>query len=540
MARQVLSVLLTSTAMLVWPSDTRAAAPEAEASTTFAERTILLVDDHAVLYRSGTRRVMHPAVRQSTQPLIAEEKPWEVAIAWTSCYRNPRTGKLQLWYQAYAGKAAQQKTHESLVCYAESTDGITFTKPNLGLHSFNDIEDTNIVLLGNGGYGDRYGNAVVVDEHEPDPQHRYKMAYYDWSFDGAREVAGLHVAFSPDGIRWHKHGGALTHTSYGGRGLQPPLSDDDPYVETALPDGRVRKTWHLPLTMSDAADVMYDPQRKLFAIYGKAWINGPDGALVWKHAMGRIESSDFLTWSKPQLLLFPDEFDPPEIEFHTSPVFYHAGCYFCLNQMLDRRAEGGIYLELMISRDGIAWQRPFRDQPFLPRGAQGAFDSGSLFSNATPVMLDDEMRFYYGAYGSTAIGGGQSILGSQQQSGVGLATLARDRFAGLRPVAVSAQPTLRKPLENIGQVTLKPIDLTDCREILINADASQGALAVELLNADGYRVRGFSKDDCQPLTTDALRHTVSWRNQKLAELPPGRYMLRLHLDNAEVFAATLR
>jgi len=40
-------------------------------------------------------------------PLITEDKPWEMAIAWTSAHRDKATGKYQLWYQAYAGKRAQ-------------------------------------------------------------------------------------------------------------------------------------------------------------------------------------------------------------------------------------------------------------------------------------------------------------------------------------------------------------------------------------------------------------------------------------------------
>lgn len=53
------------------------------------------------------------------------------------------------------------------------------------------------------------------------------------------------------------------------------------------------------MTMSDAADVIFDPRRERFVIYGKMWIGGPDGGLGWKHGMGRCESQDFLNWSKP-------------------------------------------------------------------------------------------------------------------------------------------------------------------------------------------------------------------------------------------------
>ena len=138
------------------------------------------------------------------------------------------------------------------------------------------------------------------------------------------------------------------------------------------------------------------------------------------------------------------------------------------------------------------------------------------------------------AAGKGAVGGGSQIEGNDQRSGVGLAVLPRDRFAGVRPVARSAQPTLKKPLENVGQITFKPA------EILLNADAAAGSIRAELLDEDGYRVRGFSADDAVPVRGDGLRQRVAWKGGNLDRLPAGRYSLRLHLDNAEVFAVTFR
>lgn len=264
-------------------------------------RTILFVDDHDVLYRAGTRRFLNLPVRHAKNPLITEDKPWELAIGWTSVVRNPQSGKYQLWYQAYAGKRTQAKTHECVVCYAESDDGVTFTKPDLGLFDFNGDKHTNIVLIGSGVLGDRYCNSVIVDPRDPDESRRYKMAFTDWSTDANGEVwVGMHVAFSPDGIRWTKHPEAPRYRAYHGiKKVQPPFVGENPNHQIKSPDGRVRHQARLPMTMSDAADVIFDPRRERFVIYGKMWIGGPDGGLGWKHGMGRCESQDFLNWSKP-------------------------------------------------------------------------------------------------------------------------------------------------------------------------------------------------------------------------------------------------
>jgi hypothetical protein len=519
----------------------RAAAPTTAPAAK--GRTILLVDDHDVLYRSGTERVAHPAKRYSDNAIIPNDKPWELTIAWTSVYRNPKTGKYQLWYQAYAGtKAGIEKSLVNTVAYAESDDGIAFRKPVLDFFPFKDHKKTNIVLVGSGiadGAGERYCCSVLVDENEKDPARRYKMAYYDWSMVNGRPEAGLHLAFSPDGIKWTKHKeGPLWRTSYG-RYEQPPFSDEDVLLETKRKDGAVRRTWRYPYTMSDASDLFYDTVRQSYVIYGKMWIDSPNGSGQWKHAMGRSESKDFFNWSKGKLLLTPDDLDTADRDFHTTPVFLHKGVYFCLNQLLDRKAGGTIDIELATSRDGFDFERNYRDVLFLAHNPNGqAFDGRCIFSNSTPVILDDEIRFYYGAYNTSPIGGGYED--SKPQNGVGMATIPMDRFGGIRPVAKSEQSTLRKPLENIGQVTLKPVELSGVTTITLNTDATKGQVRVELLNADGYRMRGFSKDDAEPIKGDSLRAAAGWKGKKLTDLPPGNYMLRVHLDNATLYAVDFK
>ncbi len=505
-------------------------------------RTLLFVDDHDILYRSGTQRVMTQPTRHPSSPLlVAMEKRWETAIGWTSIYRDPKTGKYQLWYQAYFGKRAGDRKFYCVVAYAESKDGIVFERPELDLFPHKEFAKSNIVLLSNGGYGDRYCNSVVVDENEKDPAKRYKMAYYDWSVDGEREYAGLHVAFSPDGIHWTKHGkGPLYKTSYGGRGLSAPFEGDPTYTETVDAKKVVRRTWMIPFSMSDAVDVFWDPVRRCWVIYGKFWISAPDGGHAWKHAMGRTQSTDFIHWTKPELILAPDDRDPPWAEFHTTPVFHYQDRYFCLNQVMDRRIKQANNIELMTSKDGYTWDRSFRDTYFLPRSEKPSlFDSRSMYTNSTPIVLEDEIRFYYGAYSMGTIGG-KKLTEKDQRSGVGMASIPRDRFAGIRPVAKSDQMTIRKPLEHIGQITLKALDLKGVKEILVNADAKDGVVWAELLNEEGYRIRGYCKEDAAPLEGDSLRHTVAWKEKRVEELPPGRYLLRLHLNKATAYAVTFR
>ena len=133
-----------------------------------AQRTILMVDDHPIHTRPGTRRVLHKPVRGESNPVVTETKPWESAIGYCSVHRNSDSGRYQAWYQAYAGGRAKDPTRRLVVAYAESDDGVNWIKPNLGLFDFNQVTDTNIVLVGNGGRSVNYGASVLVDAREID------------------------------------------------------------------------------------------------------------------------------------------------------------------------------------------------------------------------------------------------------------------------------------------------------------------------------------------------------------------------------------
>lgn len=512
-------------------------------ATEPSARTLLFVDDHEILYRPGTRRALQVPIRHPANPLIVGPTI-KNQVSYCSVHRDAVTQRYQMWYQM-SGK-------DTVVCYAESKDGIAWTKPELDLIAWPGISDRNVVLTS----VEQYGAAVVVDAPGGDPARRYKLAY--WSIppaasdikptqtatpvsakpesvkpesappkDPRGKNGGMYVAFSPDGIRWTKHPGPVLRGAYG-RSSDPPLvGDDGPFgVHTSV---------------SDVLDASFDPVRKKYVVYSKAWIDGPDGTTYWKRAIARTESDDFLNWSSPQLMMAPDEFDgirPADypgtrrgVQLHGAPTFYYQGVYFALLQVADFETHGLQPIELALSRDGLRWERPFRETPFLPTvvGAAG-FDAARIFSSATPIMLDDEMRFYFGgAENPWSFGKRESPWGSKKRlpkTGIGMATLPRDRFASVRP------------LEKIGQVTLRPRSLAGVHRITLNADASAGTIRVELLDARGFRIPGFTKTDSVPVAGDGLRHAIVWRTHDLAKLPLGDVMVRLHLDNAAVFAIT--
>ena len=488
-----------------------------------AGQTLLFVDDHDILYRPATRRVLHQPQRYAGNPLLTGPTISN-QVAYCSVYRDPATGHYQMWYQMTGAGC--------VVCYAESADGLAWTKPALDVLTFKGIADRNVVMK---SY-DHYDAAVVVDPPGGDPARRYKMAY--WSIpelEGAPadpkeprgRNGGMYVAFSPDGIHWTQQPGPVLRGNYG-RIADPALVGDP------APPGLLN-------SVSDVIDATYDPVRKKYVVFAKGWIDGPDGRTYWKRSVVRTESDDFLKWSPAQFVMAPDEHDGVRpgaypgtrqgVQIHSAPAFVHYGVWFGLAQLADFETHGQQPIELAISRDGFAWSRPFRDTMFLPVGAVDQFDTARIWSNATPVVLDDEIRFYYGgAENPWTFGKGEKLWGSKKRmpkTGIGLATLPLDRFAGVRP------------LEKIGQLTLRARPLAGVKGMTVNADASQGAVRVELLNEQGYRIPGFTKADASPLASDALRQRVTWKDADFTKLPAGDVMIRIHLENAEVFAVTL-
>lgn len=476
--------------------------------------TILLVDDHHVLYRSGTKRVLHQLKRHEKNPFIIVDKPWEATVAYCSVHRDEKTGKHQLWYQAWGRGGCY-------LCYAESNDGINWVKPNLRLHEYKGSKDNNIVMrIG-------YGGSVIFDPRDPNPERRYKSAFWEQG----KKPYGTNLAFSPDGIHWTKYEkNPVIHGSHGSY-IQPPF-EGDPIIES----GRQGP----PLSTSDVTDLIWDQKRQVYAIYAKTWLDGPTGKMHWKRAVVRTESKDFINWTKPQLVMAADELDgrggehelamtsggggSGGVQFHSGPAFCYNDMYFSMLQVMDAGNTGNMPIELTLSHDGYNWQRPFRYKFFLPPlDDKKQFDASVIWSNATPIFLEDEFRFYYGAYGSP-----WNSSDFYQVSGIGMATIPRDRFAGLRPI------------EKFGQITFKEIQLNNCQAITLNADASAGSIRAEILNADGYRVKGYSKDNAIVITGDSLRHKVEWKDTEIAALPKGMYKIRLHLENAEAFAITLK
>lgn len=153
-------------------------------------RRELFVEDTLIegLTGAATLQLQQPAPREV---VLVADKPWEGN---TSAYFTVfRDGDLvRLYYRgSHFDEKTRKGTHREVACYAESKDGVHFTKPELGLFEFDGSTRNNIVWDGPGGH-----NFTPFKDTNPRcaPEARYKAL--------ARGPGGLLAFQSPDGIHW--------------------------------------------------------------------------------------------------------------------------------------------------------------------------------------------------------------------------------------------------------------------------------------------------------------------------------------------------
>ncbi len=179
--------------------------------------------------------------------------------------------------------------------------------------------------------------------------------------------------------------------------------------------------------------------------------------------------------------------------------------------------DGPIDVQLTHSRDGKTWHRLKDRSPVIPNGPN-PFDAGCILGvSSTPVVAGDEVWVYYTAI-TTKHGGALP----EKRITIGRAAWPRDRFVSL---------DADEPEGIIETVLLE----SEGGRLLINADASEGSIRVEILDENGKPLPGYSTDESVPLSSNGLREPVTWKNHKT--IPTGRPIrIRFRLNSAKLFS----
>jgi hypothetical protein len=179
--------------------------------------TLLVLDTRTVRETQALHLELGRPEKSPQNPLFGEEyfadppKRWEVR--YDNLYPNVTFDEnedlFKLWYNVFIRAGASEQTplnergrdpywggdevRDGLL-YAVSPNGISWTKPELGLIEYEGSSANNIVMTTD-SHG-AHGTGVLVDPADPDPARRYKAFFRQAT---ARRMA---VAFSEDGLGW--------------------------------------------------------------------------------------------------------------------------------------------------------------------------------------------------------------------------------------------------------------------------------------------------------------------------------------------------
>ena len=449
----------------------------------------LFVDDYRIESMTGAKRVLNQPCKHADNPILVEEKPWELGgIHIESILFDEERGLFCLWYIGVGNNVVGTRikrpdnppsnVYGTYICYAESDDAVHWERPALGIVDYEGSRDNNIVIRPMRSPDcSSWVQHVIDDPFEEDPARRFKMMYLDqapagqpgdgYPPDGKRRL----FAHSPDGIHW-----------------------------TTLPWQKE----HLArlFMILDFSDVEphgpFDPDAR-YILYGQR------GSPWRTRQIGRRDSNDFINWSENRPVLESSCRDVPGTEFYfmessvisTTYAGLHLGmlgCYYTdlTDPFVPTRSNGLPETQLAYSRDSVRWER--WAEPFIPRGNPGEYDWGGTYSRY-PVIKDDQLYFLYTA--------NSDRHGVHCISKVGLATMRLDGF-----VSVESQGYMR------ASVTTRPYHWqSEGLRINVNAAVDDGALKVQLQDETGKALEGFSSKDCDPIGEDAIDKQVTWKGK---------------------------
>lgn len=466
---------------------------------TLDETRQLFLDDYLLASSENLTRRAIPVTKSSANPVLLADRPWEQerALLYGSVLREE--GKYRMWYYMPRG-----------VCYAESTDGITWTKPLTDQYSWEGAP-TNIVMRapetqGEGPFPYFYELfGVFRDDLEKDPARRYKMGYLsiERKYEGPNfdvfhptERRGLGVAVSPDGLQW---------------------TNLESFATYAIVDG--------------ATHWSYDPEERQYHLYGRSKRRPPELEAAWKddpwykqHFWGRVvahtTSSDFLQWEhtlpdSAPVVMGADLKDPVASEVYGMAAFKYGAQFIGLVQHFQNRPEDTLLnIQLATSRDGYEFTRLEDRTPFIPNGGVGEWDRFNIaVANNPPVAEGDELRFYYSdrRYRHSPYDGTDT---GPKTGAIGFATATRDRFVALEG-DYSGGVLLTVPLQ------------LDGTTVYMNARSDWGAIDVEALDLQGNVIARAPS-----IREDSLNIPLQW-DQPLTD---GPIQLRISVTNGQLYA----
>lgn len=442
----------------------------------------LFVDDHLTETVKGkiALTLHHPTAREVA---LQFDQPWEGnASGYMTVLQD---GDLyRMWYRGHRyliDPPPLRQAQAEAVCYAESKDGVHWVKPKLGLFEWNKSKENNIVWLGG---PEAHNFAPFLDTNPKCPKdQRFKAV------GGTTTSQGLLTFSSADGIHWKK------------------LSDKPVVTEGAF-DSHNTCFW--------------DADRERYAMYVRYFSEKEFRGL---RSIGVAFSPDLATWTKPAGIRYGDS--PPQQMYtnHVAPYYRAPHILFGFPtrfiarpltehakrlEPVDTRAkfaasvaDSGSYTGaeqtdglFMTSRDGSNFHR--WDEAFLRPGPQ---ELGNW-------IYGDNYQAYGLLETKAALTGAPSEISLYFDEGAWRDDMRRLRRYTLR---LDGFVSLRAGYAG-GELITKPVKFSGKKLSVNYSTSAAGSLRVELQDAEGKPIPGYTLADADEHYGDSIAQTVTWKN----------------------------
>lgn len=428
----------------------------------------LFVDDFLVESTSNVVRRFFKPVKYEGNPVLSPETDLErqadelkkrgyrqapyAATAGGGVWWDPKRRVFRMWYESGWMNA---------LSYAESVDGLTWTRPKLDI-----VNGTNKLF--------RHDS---LDSWSVFPDYAADDPYASWclliSPPGSPRANRLYR--STDGVHWAQVGvtgesddrTTMFYNPFRGKWVYS-LRGGGPGGF-----GRNRAYW-------ESAEFGKD----CFWSWGRQHDRLEDASLprayAWLSTDGR-DVPDPVTGQKVPQLYNVDAVAYESLMLGLFEIHHGPENGACLKRGLPKITD----IHFAYSRDGYHFSRPDRTAAIASsRWGSGAWDTGYVQPVSSGCVIKDErLWFYYSGIRGDETAAGPLVKDNWRRNGMhfhgamGIATLRRDGFAGF----VS---------DGYGEVTTRPVRFTG-RNLFVNADCRAGELAVEVLDREGHVIASF-------------------------------------------------
>ncbi|MCX5758324.1 MAG: hypothetical protein NTU83_07425 [Candidatus Hydrogenedentes bacterium] len=446
------------------------------------------VDNYLIDGMNGVSlKMAEPVAREI---VLRFDRPWEGRhCGYITIIKDEPVYRL---YYRGLGVDGGDGTDAEFTCYAESVDGIHFTKPALGLFEYGGSKDNNIVLAKTAPFSHNF--APFLDTRPGVPtEERYKAL-------AGVEKSGLCLFVSPDGIHWHK-------------------LREEPVITKGAFDSQNVGFW--------------SESEQCYVCYFRTWV---EGGYSGYRTISRTTSPDLLNWTAPERMTFGDV--PMEHLYinQTRPYFRAPHLYVSLAArfMQGRRVvPAEMAASIGAAPDGTA---DCSDTVLMTTRGGTRYDRTFMESFVRPgIGLDNWVtRTNYSANGVVPTGTAEMSFYVERDYGLPTACLQRmtlrtDGFA-----------SIHAPFSG-GEFRTKTLEFAGKQLALNYSTSSAGSIAVEVQNPDGTPVPGYARADAQELVGDAIERPFAWKDKAdVSELAGKSVRLVFIMKDADLYSIRFR